>query len=728
MKGENKMIIPSNNKLLGLMLLIIVLLGIKPLQAEPNLVTNMGADLSYQCIGQNSDGNNQYELMANVYYHCVTDAEVFSPPGLQLLVRSASLGEEFLYILTQTTIEEEVSPLCPEQSGNSNCNGGAYPGVKKFSYHNIGNLANPFVLPAQANDWVVSFTDLYRNPEITNLQNPNDESFYIEATINNEGGGCWHSPNFIKDPVPYFCTGVPSTFTQGAISLNVGTTVKYKSIQPLSYKDTTIPYVSPFSEDIPLNVTSGTYYFDPETGEIAFESTKAQYAVIAIEITETNEDNIVIARTMRNAQIVVIEGCSNQAVDVTVLQNQYGICPGKVLNFDIVVAGEVSDDEIVSNVAADFPGATITESTNSNGDRIFNFEWIPDTEGVFNLILDITDNSCPVIYNHVEVVPINVTTEIIVESNEYTHCTSSDPLKIELQGGGPFTWEPVPTNLSANGAVAYLAAETSIDYYISNDCGSTQNINVNVLEGFTIDAADEHICIGESLNLQAILSPSDRDFTYTWNTNIPESLSCTNCATPSATPTENAMYTLYVKDEYGCEQEHNILVDVAQAPNVSLSPSTTYVAQKGQAVSIVPTGNFYSIEWDNGSTANELTLPIHETTTITAIVRSEKGCEATVSTTVYFDCTRIVLPTAFSPNNDGINDNFGLLQTAFESFEHIRIFNRWGQMIFETSDANQRWDGIFKGETLPIGVYNYQIAATCDGKTINHEGKVTLVR
>ena len=90
------------------------------------------------------------------------------------------------------------------------------------------------------------------------------------------------------------------------------------------------------------------------------------------------------------------------------------------------------------------------------------------------------------------------------------------------------------------------------------------------------------------------------------------------------------------------------------------------------------------------------------------------------------------IPNAFSPNGDGINDYFlprPLLARGLVSFT-MTIYNRWGQVIFESGNTEGRgWDGKLNGLEQPEGVYVYLIEATFkDGQMEKHQGNVTLLR
>jgi gliding motility-associated-like protein len=90
----------------------------------------------------------------------------------------------------------------------------------------------------------------------------------------------------------------------------------------------------------------------------------------------------------------------------------------------------------------------------------------------------------------------------------------------------------------------------------------------------------------------------------------------------------------------------------------------------------------------------------------------------------------IVVPTAFSPNQDGRNDLFGILKTRnIQEILEFSIYNRFGEKVFSTTDINQRWDGVFNGRNQPMANYVWVIKATSyDGLPISENGQFTLLR
>ena len=108
---------------------------------------------------------------------------------------------------------------------------------------------------------------------------------------------------------------------------------------------------------------------------------------------------------------------------------------------------------------------------------------------------------------------------------------------------------------------------------------------------------------------------------------------------------------------------------------------------------------------------------------------TENGCEAIDSISVYVsDESLLDLPNAFTPGS-GTNNIFALVNRGIVSVNYFRVFNRWGNMMFETKSISQGWDGTYKGEPQPFGVYVYDIqAVTPTGRIVNKHGNVTLLK
>ena len=93
------------------------------------------------------------------------------------------------------------------------------------------------------------------------------------------------------------------------------------------------------------------------------------------------------------------------------------------------------------------------------------------------------------------------------------------------------------------------------------------------------------------------------------------------------------------------------------------------------------------------------------------------------------DCEMLLLPTAFTPNGDDLNDGYGISNDfIIEDLTRFEIFDRWGLKLFDSVDKAEMWDGTFKGETMMPGTYIYKIEYSCMDNNFQKTGSFNLWR
>lgn len=117
---------------------------------------------------------------------------------------------------------------------------------------------------------------------------------------------------------------------------------------------------------------------------------------------------------------------------------------------------------------------------------------------------------------------------------------------------------------------------------------------------------------------------------------------------------------------------------------------------------------------------------------ITLAVTSEYGCTGMDSAALELKpCCEIALPNAFTPNGDGRNDRFAIITQGHHQLSNFRIVNRWGQVVFETKNEREGWDGTFNGRPQDMGTFFYYLKFRCndgDGSMMERQGEVILIR
>ncbi len=167
----------------------------------------------------------------------------------------------------------------------------------------------------------------------------------------------------------------------------------------------------------------------------------------------------------------------------------------------------------------------------------------------------------------------------------------------------------------------------------------------------------------------------------------------------------------------------------------SLGNDTTLCA--GQSLILKPNMPNATYTWQDGS--NDSTYKVTQAGTywVSAYFPDYNITTYDTINIMYKDCDTtekiipdIYIPNSFTPNGDGKNDVFNI-KTVYEFSEFkLVIYNRWGDMIFESEDINKGWDGTYKVKPVPLGVYVYQLTATIKdtGEQRKITGRVTLVR
>jgi len=93
------------------------------------------------------------------------------------------------------------------------------------------------------------------------------------------------------------------------------------------------------------------------------------------------------------------------------------------------------------------------------------------------------------------------------------------------------------------------------------------------------------------------------------------------------------------------------------------------------------------------------------------------------------DCNQLLLPTAFTPNSDRVNDTYFISNSyIIENLSFFQILDRGGNSLFETTDPNQRWDGVYQGTLMPSGSYIYKVVYTCSGEEYSKIGSFNIIR
>lgn len=291
---------------------------------------------------------------------------------------------------------------------------------------------------------------------------------------------------------------------------------------------------------------------------------------------------------------------------------------------------------------------------------------------------------------------------------------------------GPGLNDPINTTITVQPDVPTTYIFSIID---NNGCENADSILLNIrypIAGQISPSID--ICQEDTIQLTA--SGGD---TYQW---LPTTgLSNPTTSTTLAFPSQTTTYQVIVANS--CFSDTlSAIITVMPLPQIDAGSNIALNIGETAVLNATSDGN-YTYQWlpDNGGLSNPTALnpsaqPL-ASTTYTLQATSEAGCVA--SDTMHIDISNIfsvLIPNAFSPNGDNVNDVFRIIEfKGIKEMKAFRIYNRWGQLLFETKNAELGWDGIFKGVPQEMGVYVYYVEAqTFLDEPFMQKGNITLVR
>ncbi|MBC7890389.1 MAG: gliding motility-associated C-terminal domain-containing protein [Ferruginibacter sp.] len=297
-------------------------------------------------------------------------------------------------------------------------------------------------------------------------------------------------------------------------------------------------------------------------------------------------------------------------------------------------------------------------------------------------------------------------------------------------------WQDAATTIAYNSA----AAATSGTYYIkgtnANGCFDKRPVTVTHYSLPVVDAGDDIlVCYKGTATLNATVTNITAPVTYQWEPVIAGGIVTPTTASTLVKPTGTQQYILTVKDGYGCNINVRDTIVLTMRPPVPAFAGNDTIASTGIPHQLIATGGV-SYSWSPGGLlnnpfiANPLATLYQDSGIFRVAVVDIAGCVGydTVLVKVYKGITYYI-PNAFSPNGDGRNDIFRPISAGILSTGSFRIFNRYGEKVFETSESGKGWDGTYKGKPQAVGNYVWIIKGIGrDGKLIEKRGNVVLVR
>ncbi len=192
------------------------------------------------------------------------------------------------------------------------------------------------------------------------------------------------------------------------------------------------------------------------------------------------------------------------------------------------------------------------------------------------------------------------------------------------------------------------------------------------------------------------------------------------------------------ENKYGCKKTLETQLELIDLKVNIATDKETLIKGNNEIANISVTGcTDCAYAWTPGTGLNATnTASVRATpqdTTIYKVVVSKKGCKEEKTIRINVDNVNcgepnIFVPNAFTPNNDGNNDVLKVRGRWISKLQFV-VYNRWGQEMFTTTDLNNGWNGVFKGNEVAPDVYNYFLQVTClDNKIFTKRGNTSLIK
>jgi gliding motility-associated-like protein len=578
-------------------------------------------------------------------------------------------------------------------------------------------------------------------PPLGNLTNysyanhdcPDDGFYTIGNSTLNCFGGTWHTLQ--EDHTPGDVNGymmiINASFNPGDFFVKTvdglcpNTTYEFASwiynvLQPFACGGAGILPNITFS----IETTTGTVLKSYKTGDISMTGSWVQYGFF---FTTTASISSVVIRMTNNAP----GGCGNDLLldDITFRacgplvtakingnQDSVDVCTGN--NSSFVLGAKVSagyNDPVYQwqqSLDSGVSWANISGATDTSYLR-------PPviTPGIYLYRLAVSQrnnmniSSCSIFSN---VITIRVNKFPVPNASTRGSCIG-DTLSLRASDGVLFSWQgpsnfnssdqyPSITNTTPANSGIYFVAVTSAKGCIAFDSTIADlSIKPSVFAGI-----DTSVCEGQGIQLNAI---GNNITSYRWYPAL--TISNDNIPNPFALPAQTTLYILTVADR-GCQISDSLLIVVKKNPRANAGPDKVIIKGQTTILNGTASGTDISFAWlptDFMAFPDTLTPSVNPPSNkiYSLQVTSNVGCGVATDDVLVKVYEKLFIPNAFTPNNDGLNDTWYIETLQAYPNAEVKVFNRYGQLVFDNHGTNKSWDGTFKGVLLQAGAYAYII-------------------
>ncbi len=482
-----------------------------------------------------------------------------------------------------------------------------------------------------------------------------------------------------------------------------------------------------------------------------YANTAASYSwsVVGLPTISTNSNSYSpianIFGNFTNNQVIISNG--SQYCNDTLILNHGILVRGPKLDFTVQAAVCANSTFNILNSSSSFVSSdTIILSYWNYGIKPTNdttFQPSPvkfPTSGSYNIKFFARDNNgcTDSLIKQVDVKPIPF---LRIFPRNDTICQGQTATFIAYHSD-TLSWSPAAT-LSCATCDTITASPTSTTLYYATannsfNCPSIDSTLITVYSPFNATPLlnPVFICAQDSIKISAL--PPGKKIFWSPSTNI----SNTTTYSPVVSPPINTTYTAILTDSVGCFSDTTTVdVVIKSLPLVNAGPDKVVPSNSAFTISPVYGPNVISYLWTPATALNCTNCAITSgialsSTQYTIKVTSDSGCVAKDDVSIFVECknANILMPSAFTPNRDGLNDIYYPLTRGIRIVKRFAIYNRYGQQVFEVKNfvPNNKtfgWNGRLNGVDQAAGTYIYMLETICDvGEIITKNDSFLLLR
>lgn len=451
-------------------------------------------------------------------------------------------------------------------------------------------------------------------------------------------------------------------------------------------------------------------------------------------------------------------GETSLATDISFLENPFHVFSKKgTYDVSLIVGNDIGcfDDTIVRITVEDKPYLSLRDTImctqdktlklNADGDPRYSWKWtgvnIVGSPTVQNPLVS------PTVRTQYEVTLTQApgcvsTASVFVDVRSFvslhagydtTICLGDSILLSPISDGLSYAWSPASTVVNPTSKQTWARPTETTRYAvlakIGKECQANDGFVVTTVPYPAANAGkDTLICFGKQMQLHA--SGGLQYLWYPYNT-----LDDKTVQDPTASPILTTDYVVGVYDSKGCPKPAYDTVRVRVIPPVKAFAGNDTSVVIGQPLQLNAQGG-QLFQWtppdflSNDGISNPIAR-LNNDIKFTVKVSTPEGCFAydEVNVKVYKTTPEIFVPTAFTPNGDGLNDNLVPIPVGIVSIEYFKVYNRYGELVFSTSSIGKGWDGVYKGREQGNESFVWQVLGKDYlGKPFYKKGQSTLIR